>query len=304
MENDVNKLLRFFIDSDYRFIILAYRGKYNHLSDREYLEKLYKATCHKELDLDDPISFNEKLQWLKLNDRKSIYTQMVDKIEAKEYVEKILGPQVIVPTLAIWDNVDEMDPSGLPNQFVLKCSHNSGGVIVCKDKGNFNWKATRKYFKKELDNNFYNIGREWPYKDVKPRLFAEQYLRSIAEEDLYDYKFFCFNGLVKCFKIDFDRFTNHKANYYDSYGNLLNFGEASYPPDYDRVLPIPANLDRMKEYAELLARDTIFSRIDFYNIQGNIYFGEITFFPAGGLGTFDPDDADIMLGSWLTLPRK
>ncbi len=281
------------------------RTKISHLvPDKMFLKMRYKVLVGKKLDLKEPKSFNEKLQWLKLYDRNPEYVRMVDKCEVKKYVSDIIGEEYVIPTLAVWDNVDDIDIGMLPSQFVLKCTHDSGSIIICKDKDNFDLDSAKKRLKQKLKQNMFWWGREWPYKPLKPRIIAEQYMEDKSTAELRDYKFFCFEGEVKCFKIDYDRFKDHKANYYTPTCDLLKFGEEVCPPDFDRQIPPPNSLKKMLEFAKKLACGHHFLRVDFYEVNDQIYFGELTFFPASGFGPFIPQEWDITLGSWISLPTK
>lgn len=271
------------------------------LPDKAYLSLRFRLSMGKKLDLRNPKTFNEKLQWLKLYDRKPEYTMMVDKCEVKKYVAEKIGQEYIIPTLGVWDNFDEIDFSELPDQFVLKCTHDSGSVVICHDKEHFDETKAKAYLREKMQCNLYWHGREWPYKDVKPRIIAEKYMEDAATGELRDYKFFCFNGKVKCFKIDFDRFTKHRANYYTSEEELLPFGEVVCPPDFSRELAMPHSLKKMIELAEKLSADIPFLRVDFYEVNKQIYFGELTFFPASGFGKFEPEEWDYTFGNWISL---
>lgn len=270
-------------------------------SDEKFLKIRYRATFHKKLDLNKPKTFNEKLQWLKLHDRKKIYTTMVDKHRVKEYVANIIGKQYIIPTLGVYNEFDEINFEKLPNKFVIKCTHDSGGLVICNDKEKLDTDYARKKITKSLKTNYYPLGREWPYKEVKPRIIVEKYMIDSKSKELRDYKFFCFNGKVKCFKIDFDRFSNHRANYYDKSGQLLEFGETMFKPDYTRNLSMPINLNEMIKLAEKLSKNIAFLRVDFYEIDNKIYFGELTFFPASGFGKFTDKKWDYKLGEMIDL---
>lgn len=280
------------------------------IPDRLYLSSTFYLTMGYKINWICPKSFNEKLQWLKIYDRNSDYTRMVDKYEAKQYVSDIIGSKYVIPTYGVWDNPYSINFDLLPNQFVMKTTHDSGHVIICKDKRTLDIELTRKQLSIWLRERFYCIGREWPYKNVKPRIIAEQMLNAPMDKglineqgtDLKDYKFFCFNGKVQCFKIDYDRFSDHHANYYNTEGMLLDFGEADFPPNLSHVEHIPDNLGEMIQLSERLSANTPFLRVDFYNISGKIFFGELTFFPASGWGKFTADDYDIMLGNYLALP--
>jgi len=277
-------------------------GLLNWIPDKLYLKMAFYGEKKTKLNLENPTTFNEKLQWLKIYDRNPYYSQLVDKLAVKKIVSQKIGKEHVIPTLAVWDNAAAIDLSILPDQFVLKCTHDSGSVIVCKNKNTINKEKMLKRIDGNMRKDPFWLGREWPYRNVKPRIIAEEMLTDVNDGDLKDYKFFCFNGVVKCFKIDFDRFTGHRANYFTPDGELLRFGEAVCPPDYDRVIPLPQNLNQMIKFAEILSTGIPFVRVDFYESLNKVYFGEITFFPASGFGTFIPEEWDVILGNWLFLP--
>ncbi len=274
-----------------------------HLNDKLFLSIRYKSIFNKKLNLENPKSYNEKLQWLKLYDRKPIYTTMVDKYKVKKYVSDIIGEEYIIPTLGIYNKFDDINFDELPNQFVIKCTHDSGGLVIIKDKKKLNIQEVRKKINECLKKNFYYSGREWPYKNVKPRIIIEKYMVDDVEKELRDYKFFCFNGNVKFFKVDFNRFIEHHANYYDVNLNIMPFGELDYLPDYKKKIDLSSNIYRMIELAEKMSRNIPFVRIDFYNVNGKIYFGEITFYPASGFGKFEPEQWDTKIGEWIKIPQ-
>ena len=253
------------------------------------------------LHLDKPKTFNEKLQWLKLNNKDARFIKMVDKYDVKEYVASVIGNEYIIPTLAIYKTVEEIDFSTLPKQFVLKCTHDSGGLVVCKDISKLDKNSIKKKLQKSLKRNYFWRSREWPYKNVKPRILAEKYMVDDSGYELKDYKFFCFGGKCRFFKIDFDRYTDHHANYYDCDAKLLPFGEADMSPIPSKKIEIPSNLKEMVAIAEKLSADikAPFVRIDLYNIHKRIYFGEITFFPASGMGKIVPQEWDEKLGNYI-----
>ena len=229
---------------------------------------------------------------------------MVDKVLVKDYIAEKIGEEYVIPTLAIWDSAEEIDFSGLPDKFVLKCNHDSQSVMIVRDKNVINLDEVKSYYGKRLKKNGFWYGREWPYKNVKPRILAEKFMSDGSGESLLDYKFFCFNGVAKCYKIDFDRFVEHHANYYTIDGKLTGIGEVSCPPKAQRQLQQSANTSLMAELAEKLAADIPFLRCDFYDIDGAVYFGELTFFPTSGFGKFLDDSTDEMLGQWLKLPMN
>lgn len=276
-------------------------GALNRMPDEKYLQMMFYLELGKHLDLENPKSFNEKLQWLKLNDRKDIYTKLVDKYEVKRYIADALGEEYIIPTIGDWEHFEDIDFQQLPEQFVLKCSHDSGGLVICRDKGSLDIEKAKLKLTRSLKNNYYYHGREWPYKNVKPRIIAEKLLVDNNDDDLRDYKFFCFNGKVKCFKIDFDRFLEHHANYYDRDCCLLPFGELQFYPKPEKQLEMPSKLEEMICLAEKLANGFPFLRVDFYEVDNRIFFGELTLFPASGFGEFTPSEWDIELGDWLTI---
>lgn len=294
------KIMSFIRNPGLLIMSLGHRGMFKWIPDETYLKIIYRVKMGKKLNLDPPITFNEKIQWLKLHDRKPEYSLMVDKYEAKKYVADIIGDQYIIPTLGVWDCFDDIDFDSLPNQFVLKCTHDSGGLIICKDKALFDVNAARRKINTCLKHSFYWGQREWPYKDVKHRIIAEQYLED-ENGELNDYKFFCFGGVVKFFKIDFDRHIDHHANYYDFRGNLLPFGEAAFAPVPSRMLSMPSKLEEMIQLARKLSNGHRFLRVDFYEVKGKIFFGELTFYPASGLGVFTGEKWDIKLGDFVDI---
>ena len=272
------------------------------MPDNIYLKLRFRQYMRKKLNLKNPQSFNEKLQWLKLYDRNPFYTTLVDKYAVKKYVADLRGNTYIIPTFGVWDSFDEIDFDTLPNDFVLKCTHDSGGVIICRNKSTFNRQEAKEKLSLSLKTNFFKYGREWPYKNVPRRIIAEKFMQNNLDKDLKDYKFFCFNGKCKIFKIDFDRFTNHGANYYDARTKeLLKFGEKVCMPNFEKSLEIPAQIDEMICLAEKLSRDISFLRVDFYVVNNRIYFGELTFYPASGFGEFIPNEWDEKLGDMIRL---
>lgn len=278
------------------------------LPDSYYISKLYEFNMGYSFDLEHPKSFNEKLQWLKIHDRRPVYTTMVDKVAAKEYVAKIIGEEYIIPTIGVWNSVSDIPWDELPKSFVLKATSGGGGsgVVLCPDKSKLNIRQANSLLKRAQKRNIYHIFREWPYKDVPNRIIAEEMLSGSDSEEknkeLNDYKFFCFNGHCEFFKIDFGRFTDHHANYYDKDCKILPFGEAHFPPLYDYPVHIPSTIPEMISIAERLSLGIPFLRVDLYECKGKIYFGEMTFYPASGMGKFVGHDTDMMLGEKLVLP--
>lgn len=271
------------------------------IPDKLYLMYAYRKNFGYSLNLKNPKTFSEKLQWLKLYNRKDIYTKMVDKYEVRSYVASIIGEDYLIPLLGVWNKAEDIDFTKLPDTFVLKTTHDSGGIIICKNKEDLDVERTIAFLTKRLNNNVFDHNREWPYKNVVPKIIAEMYISDRESESLNDYKFFCFNGKVKCFKIDYGRFTEHHANYYTPNGELLPFGETVYPPLYNHKEEMPDNLSEMLKIAEILSENHPFLRVDLYNVQGKIYFGELTFFPNSGMRTFTSKEWDLKLGEWINL---
>lgn len=274
------------------------------VSDENYVKWKYYLNFHKKLHLDNPQTYNEKLQWLKLHDQHDEYTQMVDKYEAKKYVASIIGEEYIIPTYGVYNSFEEIDFASLPQQFVLKCTHNSGGVFVCKDKLTFDIEGARKQVNKWLKKNPYWKNREYPYKNVKPRIIIEQYMEDESGYELKDYKFFCFDGKAKYIFVASDRGKDDeetKFDFYDIEWNLLPFTNGH--PNSNKVMKKPENYDKMIEISERLSQGIPHVRVDLYNINGRIYFGELTFFHWSGLVPFVPEKWDYIFGSWLKLPN-
>lgn len=260
----------------------------------------------KKLDLDNPRTFSEKLQWLKLYDRRPEYTTMVDKYAVKDYVAGIIGKEYIISTLGVWDKPENIEWDKLPNRFVLKTTHGGGsnGVVICKDKTSFDKEKAIKILKKNMRSDW-RIQMEWPYKNVPHRIIAEKYIEPAPEtKDLPDYKFFCFNGEPKYCQVITGRNETMCIDFFDQEWNHQPFHEPKNYP-FAAVEPQkPECYEQMWIMAEKLAKNKSFSRIDFYQVKGVIYFGEITFYPTGGIGGFDPEEWDNVFGGMLTLPQS
>ena len=285
--------------------VLAMRGFFNKVPDEEYLKKRYRAHFNRSLNLQNPKTFNEKLQWLKLYDRKSEYTVMVDKYRVREYISEKIGKQYLIPLLGVWDSPDEIDFDSLPNKFALKCNHNSGlGMCICTDKSSLNIEQVKEELNKGLKQDYYLTGREWIYKDVPRKIVAEQFLKSDAG-GLTDYKIHCFNGVPKFILVCRDRFAESGLTE-DFYTPQWEHMDVKRPEIPNATEPIekPKGLEKMLMLAEKLSKDIPFIRIDFYFVEGKIYFSELTFFPASGFEGFEPQIWDEKFGEWLTLPTK
>lgn len=296
-------LIKYITDKEYRFLINALKThKYDKLPDDVYLTKKYAATLNKPLDLINPKTFTEKLQWLKLYDRKDIYTIMVDKCAVKDYVASKIGHDYIIPTLGVWDDPDDIDFSTLPEKFVLKCNHNSGlGMFVCLNKKDININKVKSDLSKGIKQNYYLSGREWPYKNVPPRIIAEKFMEDSLHKELRDYKFFTFNGEPKVLYITQGRKNgNTVADFFD-----MNFNHLPFTIDHemaDKLPDKPICFEEMKRMASILSEGTPQLRVDFYEVDGRVYFGELTFFHCSGFESFKPSEWDEILGSWIKLP--
>lgn len=285
-------------------IILMNLGIFNWLTDINFLKLKYRLVINKKLNIENYQTFNEKLQWLKLYNRNPEYTKMVDKYEAKKYVADIIGQEYIIPTLGVWDKFEDIDFDILPNQFVLKPTHTSGDIFICKDKEKINHKKLKKMVNKWLKRNYYFIHREWPYKYIKPRIIAEKYMETNEQKELIDYKFFCFNGNPKVILVCSERFSsdNMCETWFDENWNFLDIIESNHR--VNKKIKKPINFSQMMEFSKKLSRDIPFIRVDFYEINGKIYFGELTFFPAAGFEKFEPEEWDKKLGNMLELPKE
>ena len=272
--------------------------------DELYLKLLFRLRMGYKLNLDNPQTFCEKLQWLKLHNRKPEYTQMDDKYDAKRYVADIIGEEYIIPTIGVWDRVEDIDFDKLPNQFVLKCTHDSGGIVICKDKSQLDIAATKKLLRRGLKKNYYWQNREWPYKNITPRIICEQYMVDESGYELKDYKWFCFDGVAKALFIATDRGVKGeetKFDFYDTEFNHLPFTNGH--PNASKEIKKPAGFEQMKQLASQLSKGQPHLRVDFYDINGKIYFGELTFYHWSGTMPFDPMEWDYTFGSWINLGR-
>lgn len=287
-------------------IFLILRTKWaERMSDERFLRMIYYIKFHRPLNLKDPQTFNEKLQWLKLHDHKPGYTMFVDKYLVKDYVASVIGERYIIPTLGVWDNPEEIDWENLPEQFVLKTNHDGGnfGVVVCKDKSTFDKAKAIKRLKASLERNVFKYGREWPYKNVKRKVFAEQYLEDESAKDLPDYKFFCFDGEVKALFIGTERQSGDvKFDYFDEDFNHLDI--IQHHPMSGKTIPKPSNFEEMKKIAQQLSKGIPHVRVDLYNVNGKIYFGEMTFYHHGGMVPFHPEHWDKDFGDWIKLSNS
>ena len=268
------------------------------ISDKNFYRIMYFMRTWKFLNLKKPRTFNEKIQYLKLHDRNHEYTKLVDKFEVRNIVKKKLGPDILVPIYGVFSNFNEINFEKLPNSFVIKCTHDSGSYIIVENKNSLDLKKTKKYINNKLSKNYFQKGREWPYKNVKPRIIVEKLLKT--ENDLNDYKVFCFNGQPKFIQVDFDRFKNHKRNIYDFNWKLLDIF-IEYPNDFSKKIEKPLLLDQIYKCSIELSKNLIFSRIDFYISDSKLFFGEITLHHGSGYELIRPEQYNLKFGNWIKL---
>lgn len=270
------------------------------LSDETFNKIKYFYRFKRFLNLNNPKTFNEKLQWLKINNRKDRHTLMVDKYKVRDYISKTIGSEYLIPLIGVWDDPEEIDFESLPEKFVLKCNHNSGkGLIICKDKSKLDVDSVKSELTNALKEDYYKRSREWPYKNVERKIICEKYMVDDSGTELKDYKFFCFNGKVKYIMTGSGRFEKLKVTFFDTNWNIAPFKRANV--ENDPTIPKPNNLEKMIELAEKLSANEPFLRVDFYDVNSQIYFGELTFFPASGLKLYEPEERDYRLGEMLNL---
>ena len=286
------------------FLTLGHRGFFNWMRDEQYLRIAFKIRMGRDLVLDNPETYSDKLQWIKLYDRRPYYTTLVDKYEVKKIVAQKIGNEYIIPTLGVWNHFDEIDFEELPDQFVLKCTHDSGGLVICKEKKLLKKKESKRKIESCLKHNFYWGQREWPYKNVTPRIIAEPYLEDTKTHELRDYKFFTFDGEVKALFIATERSGKEetKFDFFDANGNLLPFTNGH--PHAEVTPDLPICFEKMKQLASVLGKNIPQVRVDFYEVNGRVYFGELTFFHWSGMVPYEPEEWDYTFGSWITLPEK
>ena len=304
MAAKAKKALKFIYDGDYRFCILSNRGWKRKVPGEEFLTRRYRFNMGEAPNLDTPVLYTEKLQWLKLYDHRPEYTRMVDKYEAKRLVAETIGEEYVVPLLGVWDRVEDIDFDALPHRFVLKTTHDSGGVVVCRDKSRLDIPAARKKLSRFLKRDYYAQNREWPYKNVKHRVIAEAYMEDTRQGELRDYKFFTFGGTPRVLYIAQGRGSSGEtvADFFD-----MDFNHLEFTIDHD-MAPVPPekpeNFELMKQLAAKLSQGTPQLRVDFYEVDGRVYFGEMTFFHCSGMAQFHPQQWNRTFGDWVTLPEK
>ena len=299
------KILKLFNKKE-RFEFFRRQGFYNCMSDKKYLKKAFEVRTGKKLNLNNPITFNEKLQWLKLYDRKVEYSKLVDKYEVKDVISEKIGQKYVIPMIGVWDKAEDIDFDLLPKKFVLKTTHNSKGLVICRDKEKLDFENIKKEFSKVLRKNYFYHLREWPYKNVKPRILAEELMENDCQENdtnLNVYKFFCFGGKPKIIQtIQNDKTPDETIDYFDTNWNLLDLRQNF--PNSENPLPMHQTLDEMLTLAGKLTEGYPFLRADFYEVNGRVYFSELTFYSDAGLASFDPEEWDYKLGELIQLPEK
>lgn len=273
-------------------------------NDEQYLKLLYRLSVGHKLNLEKPETYCEKLQWLKLYNKHDVYTRMVDKVTVKDWVSEKIGSEYIIPTIAVYNNTDEIDFEKLPNQFVLKCNHNSKvGLCICKDKFSFNIQRAIKELKRGLSENHYMKTREWPYKNVPRRILAEKYMEEEGASFLHDYKVMCFNGEAKLIEYHAGRFSGgHTQDFYDTKWNKTTITQGHNGSPCDYIEKKPALLEEMIRLSEVLSADIPHVRVDWYIVKEHLYFGEMTFFDSAGFMPMDKKSDELLLGSWIKLP--
>lgn len=280
---------------------VAYKILNSLISDSLYTRLKFRKNLHRWPDLKNPRTFNEKLCWLKLHRREPEMSVMVDKAQAKDYVRDILGEEYIIPTFGLWERAEDIDFGLLPDRFVMKGTHDSGRVIVCTDKNQLDFDRARQEMQQSLDRDFYAITREWPYKNVPHRIIAEQFIRQ-SDGGLTDYKFFCFNGHVDCVMVCIDRHLGKpKFYFFDRNWNFLRLNKRGVAAPEGFTLSRPEGMERMFEIASILSKGQPFVRVDLYNVDGKIYFGELTFYPDGGVDPNILPSTDQRWGDLLDL---
>ncbi len=269
------------------------------LTDKTFIHLEFRRRLGKAINLKNPKSFSEKIQWIKLHDRNPLMTLCTDKYEVRKVVESKVGTHILNKLYGVFESADEIDWDSLPESFVLKANHGSGWNVIVKDKSTLDGKETKKKMKKWMATNYYAQKREWAYKNIKPQIVCEKYLEN-KNGSLIDYKFFCFNGTPRLIQVDVDRHTEHKRVFHDTQWRRFDFS-LQYPI-YEEEIEPPSYLKDMIEVARVLSSDFTFARVDMYDLDGNIVFGEVTFYPGSGMERFSPEHWDAKLGDLLQLP--
>lgn len=300
MKNSKNKMR--YIKNPLKIIrTLGVKGWLNGIPDEIYLKLLYWGEMGKKLNLDNPKTFNEKIQWLKLYDRKPEYVKYVDKYEVRDYIRKTIGEKYLIPLIGKYEKVEEIDWDGLPDQFVLKCNHGSGCNVICEDKSKLDIVSAKIDLNHWLKQSWYWFGREWPYKEIEPKIICEKFI-SDTDTTPDDYKVLCFNGKAKLIEVHIDRFNGHKVDFYDMQWNKTTISKKVCMSD--KLRDQPDCLEEMIRLSEQLSENMRFSRIDWFVVKKKLYFGEITLYESSGLCPYDNEADDYMLGGWIDLKAE
>lgn len=303
--NPIRKFFTYLVYYPERIALRIWNKVASLIPDELFLKVKFRLTMGYWMDFKDPKTYNEKLQWLKLYDRNPAYTKMVDKVAAKEYVAQVAGKQFVIPTIGVWEKAEDIPWDKLPNQFVAKVTHDSGGIVICKDKNQLNTKEAVRKLSKALHQDYYNLTREWPYKNVKRQIIVEQYMVDESGYELKDYKFFCFDGEPKMLFVATDREKENeetKFDFFDTEFRLLPFTNGH---EHAQVTPAKTKgFDTMMELARKLSKGIKHVRVDLYDVNGKVYFGEMTFFHWSGFVPFEPEEWDAKIGKWLILSEE
>ncbi|WP_245940325.1 ATP-grasp fold amidoligase family protein [Winogradskyella pacifica] len=290
--------------SKIRRFFLRHLRKMRSLPPKIYTPISYEFYTGKKLDLENPIEFNAKLQWMKVFYHPKILTQLVDKYAVRAYVEEKIGAQYLNDIYGVYDKPEDIPFDEFPAKFVVKATHTSSHNLIVTDKTNLNKEKALKSFRKWLNKNqYYRIGQEWAYKDVPPRLIVEKFLKNDEENSLIDYKFYCFSGTAKFLEVHLDRADNHKRGFYDFDFKPLPYRYVSLEKSISSDIKKPSNLEEMIKFAEILAANFPFVRVDFYSIEGKTIFGEMTFYPSDGRKDFIPEEYNKIIGDYIILPK-
>ena len=287
------------------FSFLATKGCFKNMPDELYLKFMYRAKIGKKLNLKNPQTFNEKLQWLKLYNRKPEYIIMADKYAARDYIANTIGVEYLIPLLGVWDKFEDINFNSLPDKFVLKPTHTSGNIFICKDKSKINFHLLKKEVKTWLNKDYYWLHREWPYKGIPHKIIAEKYMNDDSTNELRDYKFFCFNGEPKILFVATERQVKGEEVKFDFFDMSYKHLDIKNGHPNATIIPEkPINFEKMKELAKILSKDNPHVRVDFYEVNEKIYFGELTFYHFSGIVPFQPEEWDYKLGEWIKIPEK
>lgn len=296
----MNKIIEYIKNP--KLIVIYLINKSFFLPDKVYLKWKFRLIMGYKLNLRNPQTFNEKLQWLKLYDRNPEYTKMVDKYEVRKYIKEKIGEEYLIPILGVYERFDDIDFDNLPNKFVIKCNHDSGGLVICKDKSKLDIESARRKINSSLKRNYYYSGREWPYKNVKPKILIEKYMEDKVNKELIDYKIMCFNGKPKFSFTCTERYKGGlKVTFFDLNWEKMTF--TRHYPSSDIKINKPINYDKMLDFSKKLSENIPFVRVDWYEINGKLYFGELTFYPGCGFEEFEPKEWDLKIGKYIDLSK-